>query len=114
MTILRHQGYSPRSRSRRKTPRPFSEVINAPGVITFYGEDVADLKAESHARSRSTRRSAGAHGSKLGKPLSGRFVLRMKPEQHARVSAAAALAGKSVNAWAIEALDHAAAEMLEE
>jgi predicted HicB family RNase H-like nuclease len=114
MTVLRHQGYVARIEIEADDGTFFGEVINAPGVITFYGKDVADLKAEFARSVEAYEALCRRHGSKLGKPLSGRFMLRMKPEQHARVSAAAALAGKSVNAWAIEALDHAAAEVLEE
>ena len=50
--------------------------------------------------------------SKLAGPQSGRFMVRMAPAQHARISAAAALAGKSMNAWVVEALDRAATEAL--
>jgi predicted HicB family RNase H-like nuclease len=40
-------------------------------------------------------------------------MIRMAPDQHVRVSAAAVLAGKSINAWAVEALDDAASKALE-
>jgi predicted HicB family RNase H-like nuclease len=114
MTLLRHQGYVARIEIEEDDATFFGAVINAPGVITFYGKDVVDLKAEFARSVEAYEALCQRHGSKFGKPLSGRFMLRMKPEQHARVSAAAALAGKSVNAWAIETLEQAAAEMLEE
>ena len=114
MTLLRHQGYVARIEIEENDATFFGEVINAPGVITFYGKDVADLKVEFARSVEAYEALCQRHGSKLGKPLRGRFMLRMRPEQHARVSAAAALAGKSINAWAIEALDQAASEALEE
>jgi len=42
------------------------------------------------------------------KNYSGKLMLRIPPAVHAKVPAAAAAAGKSLNAWAVEVLDHAA------
>lgn len=41
------------------------------------------------------------------KPFSGRMLLRVPPEVHARVSAAAQVAGISLNQWATQALTQA-------
>ena len=42
------------------------------------------------------------------KPYSGRIMLRLPPELHARASAAAQVTGMSFNQWAARALEQAA------
>jgi predicted HicB family RNase H-like nuclease len=42
------------------------------------------------------------------RPYSGKFNLRLSPDDHARVAAAAAAAGKSMNTWVVEVLAKAA------
>ena len=42
------------------------------------------------------------------KAYSGKFVLRIPPEDHAAVSRAAIASGKSLNQWAVEVLKQAA------
>jgi predicted HicB family RNase H-like nuclease len=41
-------------------------------------------------------------------PFSGRFMLRLPPEIHARAAMRAAQEGKSLNQWAVDALERAA------
>ena len=112
MTVLRHKGYIAEIESDEEDGLFFGQVINAPGVITFYGRDVAELNAEfakSVAVYEELCKKRGIEGSG---PQSGRLMVRMAPAQHARVSAAATLAGKSMNAWVVEALERAATEAL--
>ncbi len=46
-------------------------------------------------------------GKEPEKPYSGSFTLRMPPELHRRVAQAAARAGKSLNSFIKETLEHA-------
>jgi predicted HicB family RNase H-like nuclease len=47
-------------------------------------------------------------GQTPDKPYSGRVMLRLQPELHARASAAAQVHGMSFNQWAAQTLDQAA------
>ena len=47
-------------------------------------------------------------GQTPDKPYSGRVMLRLPPEVHARASAAAQVQGLSFNQWAAQVLDTAA------
>jgi predicted HicB family RNase H-like nuclease len=114
MTTLRHKGYLAQIEIEEDDGTFFGEVINAPGVITFYGKDVSELKTEFARSVAAFEALSEEHRRRRQKPLSGRFVIRMAPAQHARVSAAAALAGKSINSWAVEALQEAASEALKD
>jgi predicted HicB family RNase H-like nuclease len=42
------------------------------------------------------------------RPVSGRVMLRLPPDVHARARAAAEVTGMSFNQWATRALEHAA------
>ena len=47
-------------------------------------------------------------GRPVQKPYSGKLMLRVSPDVHAAVAAAADVHGKSINQWASEVLDKAA------
>lgn len=112
MTVLRHKGYIAEIDIDEEDGLFFGQVVNAPGVITFYGRDLGELKTEFAKSVAVYEDLCKKHGIEEGGPQSGRLVVQMPPDQRARVSAAAARAGKSVNAWVLEALDRAATEAL--
>jgi predicted HicB family RNase H-like nuclease len=76
-------------------------------IVGFHGTSVAELETAFHEAVDDYL----AHCDKLGlspnKPFSGRMLLRVPPEIHARVSAAAQVAGISLNQWASQALANA-------
>jgi predicted HicB family RNase H-like nuclease len=112
MTVLRYKDYIAEIDSDEQDGLFFGQVIDAPGVITFYGKDVAELNAEFAKSVAAYEDLCTKHGIEAAGPQSGRLMVRMAPAQHARISAAAVLAGKSRNAWIVEALDRAASEAL--
>ncbi|MHB8899521.1 MAG: type II toxin-antitoxin system HicB family antitoxin [Thermoguttaceae bacterium] len=83
------------------------EVINTRDVITFQGESVAELKREFRASVEDYLAFCKQRGEAPEKPFSGRFVTRVSPELHRQVHAAAAVSGKSLNAWVSEQLQSA-------
>jgi predicted HicB family RNase H-like nuclease len=112
MTVLRHKGYIAEIEIDEEDGLFFGQVINAPGVMTFYGRDVAELNVEFEKSVAVYENLCSKHGIEGGGPQSGRLMVRMAPDQHARIAAAAALAGRSMNAWVVEALDRAAIKAL--
>ncbi|XPS85950.1 HicB family protein [Desulfosarcina variabilis str. Montpellier] len=46
-------------------------------------------------------------GEKPKKPYSGKLTLRISPDVHADIAAAAAHNGKSINKWVVETLEQA-------
>lgn len=76
-------------------------------IVSFHGSSVDELEAAFHEAVDDYL----AHCAKLNlspnKPFSGRMLLRVPPEVHARVSAAAQVAGISLNQWATQALEQA-------
>jgi predicted HicB family RNase H-like nuclease len=76
-------------------------------IVGFHGSSVAELETAFHEAVDDYL----AHCAKLGlpanKPFSGRLLLRVPPEVHAKASIAAKVAGVSLNQWAAQALAQA-------
>lgn len=83
------------------------EVINTRDVITFQGESVAEVKQAFHESVDDYLEFCKSHGESPDKPFSGQFVTRIPPELHRQVNVAAAVSGKSLNAWVTEQLQDA-------
>jgi predicted HicB family RNase H-like nuclease len=83
------------------------EVINTRDVITFQGKSVAELKKTFRNSVNDYLAFCAERGEEPDKPFSGQFVARVSPDLHRRASLAAALAGKSLNAWVAEQLQTA-------
>lgn len=84
------------------------EIANLGEVVTFEGRSVNDLK---HALAEAVEQYLAfcrERGEKPDRPFSGRMLVRMDPQTHRAIAAAAARQGKSLNAWTVEALERAA------
>jgi predicted HicB family RNase H-like nuclease len=112
MTVLRHKGYIAEIDIDEEDGLFFGQVINVPGVITFYGRDVAELNTEFAKSVAAYEDLCKKHSIEEGGPQRRRLLVQIPPDQRARIAAAAARSGKSVNAWVLEALDRAATEAL--
>ncbi|KDB08586.1 hypothetical protein LIG30_2385 [Burkholderia sp. lig30] len=60
-----------------------------------------------------SRPTASRPAARPQKPASGKLMLRIDPDVHARVGIASAVSGESVNQWSEEVLGRAAREVLE-
>src|SRR3989304_6332128 len=89
------------------------QVINTRDVITFQGKSVASLRSEFKASVEDYLAFCAARGEEPEKRFSGRYVLRMEPEQHRRIAGASGLAGVSLNAWVVEQLELCASARIE-
>lgn len=83
------------------------EVINTRDVITFQGESVGELMQAFHDSVDDYLAFCKERGEAPDKPFSGQFVTRISPELHRQVNVAAAVSGKSLNAWVTEQLQAA-------
>lgn len=83
------------------------EVINTRDVITFQGESVSELMQAFRDSIDDYLAFCKERGEAPDKPFSGQFVTRISPQLHRQVSVAAAVAGKSLNAWVTEQLQSA-------
>lgn len=73
-------------------------VIGIVDAITLHGSTVKTLTADFHAAVNHFLADCEAMGRIPQKPYSGRLMLRISPETHARSAAQTALQVKSINA----------------
>ena len=83
------------------------EVINTRDVITFQGRSVAELRKAFRDSIDDYRAFCAGRGEKPDKPFSGQFVTRISPDLHRNITAAATIAGQSLNSWVSEQLEEA-------
>ena len=81
-------------------------VINLSGPVTFYGKSTTELKREFKKSIQVYLDVCKERGIQPEKPYSGRFNIRMTPQQHRYFAQLAAAKGKSLNTWALETLEH--------
>ncbi|MFS8368246.1 type II toxin-antitoxin system HicB family antitoxin [Acetobacter oryzifermentans] len=81
-------------------------------VITFEGESVQELRAAFEEAVDDYISTCSEIGKDPQKPYSGKVMLRLSPEVHARAAIAAELQGMSMNQWAEAALNEAAKPVL--
>jgi predicted HicB family RNase H-like nuclease len=70
------------------------------------GETVTELTADFHNAINHYLDVCRQRGEKPQKTYSGKLTLRISPDIHANIAAAAAHTGKSINKWVAETLDH--------
>jgi predicted HicB family RNase H-like nuclease len=78
-------------------------------VVGFHGESVAELRTAFAEAVDDYLETCEKLGRIPQKPYSGKLLLRVDPVLHARAAMLAEAQGKSLNAWAQEALAQAIA-----
>ena len=81
------------------------EVLNLRDVITFEGETVNELRRAFKDSVDDYLAFCADRGEEPEKPYSGKFLVRVEPELHKRLSIQARKNGKSLNAWVHDALN---------
>ena len=84
------------------------EFVGLNGGADFYAADAEGLRREGEISLKVFMDACEEDGVEPFKTYSGKFVLRIPPEDHAIVSRAAIASGKSLNQWAVEVLKQAA------
>jgi predicted HicB family RNase H-like nuclease len=77
-------------------------------VVSFEGASVEEIERAFRAAVDDYLAFCSEQGRAPQQPFSGKFVLRTTPDVHRAATRAAAAEGKSLNAWAAEALARAA------
>ena len=76
-------------------------------IVGFNGKSVAELKKRFHEAVDDYLWGCEQLGTEPNKPFSGRLLLRVPADLHARASVAAKVTGMSLNQWLTRALEHA-------
>jgi predicted HicB family RNase H-like nuclease len=105
MTTMTHDGYVARVELDEEAGLFHGEVVNTRDVLTFQGRTLDELKTAFADTIADYVDWCRERGKEPERPYSGNFTLRVSPELHRRIAAAAAREGKSVNAYVVSALE---------
>jgi predicted HicB family RNase H-like nuclease len=105
---LSYKGYASRIEFSVEDECFIGHIVGIQDVVGFHGETVAELKTAFEEAVDDYLDACNKIGKSPQKPYSGKLMLRIPPEIHAAVATAAELSGKSINQWALEALNREA------
>jgi predicted HicB family RNase H-like nuclease len=104
MNVLTYKGFRARVEFDPRDNIFVGRVLGIEDGISFHGETVAALKKGFATAINHYLADCKAKGRKPEKPASGRLLLRIAPEVHAKALVIARASGKSLNQWAAEVL----------
>ena len=107
MNTMSHMGYTARVEYDERDDIFVGRILGIRSIISFHGATVAELRAEFEQAIEEYLADCKTEGVQPEKPASGKLLLRVPPEVHGRALVAAQAAGKSLNQWATEILQHA-------
>ena len=108
MTTMTHDGYVARVELDEEAGLFHGEVVNTRDVLTFQGRTLDELRNAFADTIADYIGWCRERGKEPERPYSGNFTVRVSPELHRRIAAAAARDGKSVNAFVVSALERVA------
>ena len=76
-------------------------------IVSFHGESVDELVSAFESAVDGYITMSKKHGVEPQKPYSGKLMLRIPPEIHAKVARVAQASGKSINTWVTDMLQAA-------
>ncbi|MBL8830583.1 MAG: type II toxin-antitoxin system HicB family antitoxin [Planctomycetaceae bacterium] len=87
------------------------EVLGTTDVITFQGQTVEELRTAFRESVDDYLKFCKARGESPQKPFSGKFVVRLTPENHRKLASIAKTRDKSLNSVVSEFLERAVQEL---
>lgn len=108
MNTMVHKGFAARVEYSEGDACFVGHIAGIRDVIGFHGESVGELREAFKAAVDDYIEACDKLGRAPNRPYSGQFRLRLAPELHARAAMAAEAQGKSLNAWAADAIENAA------
>ncbi len=107
MKPMTYKGYSARIEYSDEDECFVGRVAGIRDIISFHGESVKEIRQAFKEAMDFYLETCAERGETPNKPYSGKLMLRVPPELHAGVAAAAEVSGKSINQWAVEMLSKA-------
>ena len=107
MNAMFYKGYSARIEYDDQDRIFVGHLAGIRDIVGFHGANVDELETAFHEAVDDYVAHCESLNLPPNKPFSGRMLLRVPPEVHAQVSAAAQVAGVSLNQWATQALTQA-------
>ena len=107
MNTMTYRGYAARVQYSEDDGCFVGRLVGIRDVVGFHGESVSGLRAAFQEAVDDYLETCEKIGQPPQRPYSGKLLLRVTPELHASVSAAAEASGKSLSQWATETLGKA-------
>lgn len=108
MNVMTYKTYSARIEYSEEDQCFIGRLAGIRDVVGFHGESVQELRAAFEEAVDDYLTTCEKLQRSPQRPYSGKVMLRLDPSIHARVAMLAESQGKSLNAWAQEALAKAA------
>ncbi len=97
---MNYRGYSARVEYDAQDNIFVGHVIGIRDIVSFHGVTVDELETHFRQAVDDYLEACKRLGQEPNQPYSGKMMLRVPPELHAAVAAAAQGSGKSINQWA--------------
>lgn len=110
MNRLQHNGYHGSVEYSAEDDVLHGRVLNISDIVTYEGSTLEEIKAHFREAVDGYLRMCTELGEAPDRPASGRFNVRIDPELHRAIQAAAARKGESLNEIVAEALRKYACE----
>lgn len=107
MNTMTYKGYAARIEYSDEDECFVGRIAGIKDVIGFHAECVKELREAFEEAVDDYLATCAKLSRSPQKPYSGRLMLRIPPEVHARAATIAELHGKSLNQWAAEVLSKA-------
>ncbi len=107
MNTMSYKGYAARIEYSDEDDCFVGHIAGISDVIGFHGESVSELHAAFEDAVDDYLATCIKAGRPPQKPYSGKIMLRVPPEIHARAAMLAEAHGKSLNSWVTELLSKA-------
>lgn len=107
MNAMHHKGYAARIGYSDEDGCFVGRLAGIRHIVTFHADNVADLRQAFHEAVDDYLETCASAGVAPQKPYSGKIMLRIPPEVHARAAMLAQAHGKSLNQWVAEVISRA-------
>ena len=109
MNTMTCKGYTARVEYSEEDGCLIGRLIGLRDIVAFDATSVKELKTQFHKAVEHYLWASEKLGQTPEKPYSGRMMVRVAPELHAKATVAAKSTGKSLNQWVAQALERAVA-----
>ena len=107
MNTMTYRGYAARIEYSDEDQCLVGHITGINDVVGFHGDSVAELPTAFEEAVDDYLEACEKLNRAPQKSYSGKLMLRLPPEVHTAVAAAAEVSGKSINQWAAEAFTKA-------
>jgi predicted HicB family RNase H-like nuclease len=104
MNAMIYKGYPARVEYSEEDGCFVGHIVGINDIVGFHGDTVSELRASFEEAVDDYLQTCAKLGRPAQKPYSGNLTLRVSPEMHSAVAAAAEVSGKSINQWVTEKL----------